>query len=208
MKRLLSVLIRFLTKDDPTLTPLPVRAGSAILIVVSLAVVCIVSLRHQSLLDCLVDLGIVWGVFAVGIRTWAGIASNQDLRRLSNGIIKMGSSTRLSLVDTAAVIGLANLSFVMSFLISAAGVLLAIHHPDQLKVPLWFALGFIWLIYFPAPPILAYLINRVGLWLCGRWRARLLEDTSNTEIKRILNLNIAYSITVLGAVFVLLKSLF
>jgi hypothetical protein len=62
-------------------------------------------------------------------------------------------------------------------------------------------------IYFPAPPILAYLFNKVGRCVCSRWGTRLQRDTSNAEIKRILNLNIAYSITVLGGVFVVLKAL-
>jgi hypothetical protein len=208
MKWLLTVVIKFLTRDDPKLTPIPVRAGSALLIMATIAVIDVVVVRHLSLLDCLAALSIVWGVFAVGIRTWASIASNQDLKRLSNEIVKMGSSTKLSIWDIAAVIGFTHLSFVMAFLLSAAGVLIEIHHPSQLKLPLWLALVFILAIYFPCPAILAYLFNKVGRCVCSRWRARLQGDTSNAEIKRILNLNISYSITVLGAVFVLLKSLF
>jgi hypothetical protein len=135
MKWLLDVVIKFLTRDDPKLLPIPVRAGLALLIMASIAVIEVAARRHLSLLDCLVALSGVWGVFAIGIRTWASIASNEDLKRLSDNIVKMGSSTKLSIWDSAAVIGFAHLSFVMSFLISAAGVLVAIHHPGQLKVP-------------------------------------------------------------------------
>ncbi len=208
MKWLLNVVIRFLTRDDPKLTPLPARAGLALATMASFAVIEVVVVRHLALLDCLAALSVVWGVFAVGILTWTSIASNQDLKRFSNGIVKMGSSTKLSIWESAAVIAFAHLSFMMSFLISAAGFLVAIHHPGQLKLPLWLALVFIWLAYFPAPAILAYLFNKVGRYVCSRWRARLQGDTSNAEIKRILNLNVAYTITVVGAVFVLLKSLF
>jgi hypothetical protein len=208
MKWLLNVVIRFLTRDDPKLIPLAARAGLAVATLASFVVIEVVVVRHLSLLDCLAKLSVVWAVFAVGIRTWTSIASNQDLKRFSNQIVKMGSSTKLSIWDSAAVIAFAHLSFVMSFLISAAAVLVAIHQPGQLKLPLWLALFFIWLAYFPAPAILAYLFNNVGRYVCSRWRARLQRDTSNAEIKRILNLNVAYTITVVGAVFVLLKSLF
>ena len=136
MKRLWNVVIKFLAWNDPKLTPIPVRAGLALVMMASIAVIYVVVVRHLSLLDCLAALSIVWGAFAVGVRTWASIASNQDLKRLSNEIVKMGSSTKLSLSESASVIAFAHLSFVMSFLISAAGVLVAIHHPGQLKLPL------------------------------------------------------------------------
>jgi hypothetical protein len=163
MKWLLNVVIRFLTRD-------PARAGLTFATMASFAVIEVVVVRHLSLLDCLAALSVVWGVFAVGIRTWTSIASNQDLERFSNEIVKMGSSTKLSFWESAVVTAFAHLSFVMSFLISAAGVLVAIHHPGQLKLPLWRALVSIWVIYFPAPAILAYLFNKVGRYVCSRWR--------------------------------------
>jgi hypothetical protein len=207
MKWLLNVVIKFLTRDDPKLIPIQVRAALALLIIANAAVTEIAVARHLSLLRSLAALSIVWGVFAVGLRIWPSTASNQDLQKISNQIVKMGSSTKLSIWDSASVIAFAHLSFFMAFLLSAVGVLIAKYHPSQLKIPIWLALLEIWMIYFPCPAILVYVRNKMGRCLCSRWRARLQGDTSNAEIKRILNL-MSYAITVVVGVSPVLNLLF
>jgi hypothetical protein len=207
MKWLLNVVKKFLAWNNPELTPIPVRTGLALVIIASSVVTVIAVLRHLSILNSLTALSIVWGVFAVGIPIWASIASNQDLQRVSNVIVKIGSSTKLSFAGNTLVITLAHLSFFMAFLLSAASVLIAKYHPSQLKLPIWLALLGIWIIYLPSPAILAYLWNKMALCLCSRWRARLQGDTSNAEIRRILNL-ISYAITVVVGVPAVLNLLF
>jgi hypothetical protein len=207
MKWLLDVVIKFLTRDNPKLWPIQVRAGLALLIAANAAIAEIALARRLSLLPSLAALSIPWGVFAVGLRIWPSIASNQDLQRVSNGIVKFGSSTKLSIWDSTSVIAFAHLSFLMAFLFSAAGALVAIHHPSQLKLPLWVALVYIWVIYFPSPAVLLYTGNKMGRCLCSRWRARLQGDASNAEIKRILNL-ISLAITVVVGIPPVLNLLF
>ena len=72
MKWLLDAIMKFLTWDDPKISPIPVRASLALL-VIAIAVIftCPLSLRH-SLAAC----GIVLGVFAAGIPHWTSIASD------------------------------------------------------------------------------------------------------------------------------------
>ena len=188
MKWLLDVVIKFLTRDNPKLWPIQIRAGLALLIAANGAIAEIAVVRHLSLLPLLAALSVPWGVFSFFLPIWASTAPNKDLQRLVNGIFKFGTSTKLSLRENAAVIVFAHLSFLMSFLISGLAVLIAIHHPSQLKLPIWLALLEIWVIYFPCPALLVYGCNKMGRCLCSRWRVRLQGDTSNGEIKRILNL--------------------
>jgi len=198
MKWLLDVIIKFLTWDDPKICPIPVRASSALLMIaIGVIIECHLSLGHS-----LAAFSIVLGVLATGIRHWASIASDHDLQRVSNEIAKIGSSTKLSTWDSVSVIAVAHLAFVMAYLLSAAGVLIAKQHPSQLKLPIWLALVGIWMIYFPCPAILDYLGRKMGRSLCSRWRVRLQGDTSNAEIKRILSL-ISFVIVVVAGVLAL-----
>jgi hypothetical protein len=207
MKWLANAVKKFLNYDDPKLTPFSVRAATALLLEATIVVSYTAFLRHLSLLHWLVALSIVWGVFAALMRYWERFASDQDLRGVSKLIVKIGSTTKLSTWDNISVIALAHLSFIMAFLISAGAVQTAIHYPSQLKLPLWLSLVCIWVIYFPYPPIFAYAVNKMGLCLCSRWAARLQGDTSNAEIKRILN-RMSYALTVVVAVPPLLTVLF
>jgi hypothetical protein len=194
MKWLLDVTMKFLTWDNPKISPIPVRAWAALLIIAIGAITAL----HLSLGHSLAAYSIVLGVWAAGIPRWVSIASDQDLQRVSNNIAKLGSSTKLSIGDNVSVIALAHLTFVMAYLLSAAGVLIAKQHPSQLKLPLWLALVGIWMIYFPCFPILMYLGNKLWRCLCSRWCIRLQGDTSNIEVKRILGSINFYMIVVAG----------
>jgi hypothetical protein len=198
MKWLFNVVIKFLTWDDPKITPIPVRASFALLMMaIGVIIACSHALR-PSLAAC----GIVLGVLATGILHWTRIASDQDLQRIKNEIAKIGSSTKLSIRDSASVIAIAHLSFVMAYLLSVEGVLIAQYHPSQFKLPIWLALVGIWMIYFHCPAILDYLGRKMGRSLCSRWRVRLQEDILNAEIKRILSL-ISFVIVVVAGVLAL-----
>jgi hypothetical protein len=207
MKWLLGVIMKFLTWDDPNISPIPVRASSALLMIAVGAIIeCHLSL-HLSLGHSLAAFSIVLGVFAAGIQHWVSIASDQDLQRVSNEIANTGSSTKLSLRESVSVIAFAHLAFVMAYLLSAEGVGIAKQHPSQLKLPIWLALAGIWMFYFPCPPTFAYLSTKMGRCLCSRWRTRLQGDTSKTEIKRILGL-ISFYIVVVAGTLALLNVLF
>jgi hypothetical protein len=207
MRWLLDVIMKFLAWDDPKLCPIPVRASLALLIIAIGAItechLCLgLSLGHS-----LAAFSIVLGVLAAGIQHWVSFASDQDLQRVSNEIANVGRSTKLSIRDNASVIAFAHLAFVMAYLLSAAGVLIAKEHPSQLKLPIWVALFGIWMIYFPCPPILVYVSNKMRRCLCSRWRIRLQGDTLNIEVRRILG-SIRFYVVVVAGVLALLNVLF
>jgi hypothetical protein len=83
MERLLNVIMKWLRRDDPKITPIPVRASSALLIMAfGVIIACHLTLRH-SLGAC----SILLLVFVAGIRYWETVATHQDLQRVSNEIL-------------------------------------------------------------------------------------------------------------------------
>jgi hypothetical protein len=194
MRWLLNVIMKWLRRDDPKITPIPVRASSALLIMAfGVIMECNLTLRH-SLAAC----SILLVVFAAGIRYWETVATDQDLQRVGNEIAYIGSCTKLSVGDSVSVIAFAHLGFIMAYLYSAQGVLIAKQNPNQLKLPIGLALIVVW-IYFVCSPIVAYLGSKMGRCLCSRWRKRLQRDTSTAEIKRILRLT-SFAITLVAGV--------
>jgi hypothetical protein len=95
MKWLLNVIVKF-TYDDPKLTPIAVRASACFFIIATIAVFDCYFWFHTPFLRSLAALGAVLVIFAHSIRHWTGIASDQELQRVSNLIVKTGSSTKLS----------------------------------------------------------------------------------------------------------------
>jgi hypothetical protein len=194
---MMNLIMKLLTWDDPKIAPIPVRAS---LVVLTMAIGAIIECHLSfglSIVRSLAALSVVLGVFATGIRHWKDIASDQDLQRVGNEIDKMGSSTKLSIVDIAAVITFAHLSFTMAYLISAAIVLMGKYHPGQMKLPVWLALVLVWMIYFPSAPILSYVSAKTGRCLCSRWRIRIQRDTEKFGVKGILDL-ISFCIVVVA----------
>ena len=141
--------------------------------------------------------GAVLGVFGAGVLYWETVAEPQELKSVYNETARMGSSTKLSIVDIAAVITFAHLSFTMAYLISAAIVLMGKYHPGQMKLPVWLALVLVWMIYFPSAPILSYVSAKTGRCLCSRWRIRIQRDTEKFGVKGILDL-ISFCIVVVA----------
>jgi len=204
MKWLLNVIVKFLTYDDPKITPIPVRAAACFLIIATTVIIECQIWLHTPLLRSLAAWGAVLVIFAHSIRHWTGIASDQELQRVSNEIAKIGSSTKLSVWDSTSVIFVAFLTFVIAYLLSAAAVQIAKQHPSQARLPIWLALIGLWMIFFPT---LEYLRRKMPRCLASRWRVRLKGDTSKTEIKRILG-NVSFAITVVAVVLTLPNLLF
>lgn len=194
------MILKWLRKDDPKLTPIPVRAWSALLLMAfAVMIAC-----HPTLHPALAASSSLLLVFAAGIRYWVtSVATDHDLQRVRNEIVYVGSSTNISVGDAAWVIGFAHLAFIMAFLYSALGVLVARFHPDQLKLPIWLALIVVW-VWFGSAPIGAFFGGKMGRSLCIRWRKRLQADPSTAETTRILNL-IAFAITLVAGALQLLN---
>jgi hypothetical protein len=194
LQRLLNVIMKWLRRDDPKITPIPVRAWLALLIMAF----GIIMGGHLTVRHSLGACSILLLVFVAGIRYWETVATPQDLQRVSNEIAYMGRSMKLSFGDCALVIAYAHLGFIMAYLHSAQVVLIAKQNPNQLKLPIELALIAVW-ICFGCSPIGAYLGGKMWRYLCCRWRKRLQGDTSTAEIKRILRLT-SFAITLVAGV--------
>jgi hypothetical protein len=111
----------------------------------------------------------------------------------------------LSVGDIAWVIAFAHIGFILAYLYSAQGVLIAKQNPNQLKLPIGLALIVVW-IFYGCSPVGAYLGGKMARNLCSRWRKRLQGDTSTAEIKRILRLT-SFAMTFVAGVLQLPNAL-